>query len=56
MPKAIKAYVRYVEAVNRIVGLFAMYLIVAMLGILFYSAITKTFFLPSLLVRFSVLS
>ena len=48
MPKAIKAYVRYVEAVNRIVGLFAMYLIVAMLGILFYSAITKAFFLPSL--------
>jgi TRAP-type mannitol/chloroaromatic compound transport system permease small subunit len=48
MPEAIKAYVRTVESVNRIVGLVAMYLIVAMLGILFYSAITKAFFLPSL--------
>lgn len=48
MPEAIKAYVRYVESVNRIVGLFAMYLIVAMLGVLFYSAVTKAFFLPSL--------
>jgi TRAP-type mannitol/chloroaromatic compound transport system permease small subunit len=48
MPEAIKAYVRYVESVNRIVGLIAMYLIVVMLGILFYSAITKAFFLPSL--------
>jgi TRAP-type mannitol/chloroaromatic compound transport system permease small subunit len=34
--------------VNRVVGLFAMYLIVAMLGILVYSAITKAFFHPSL--------
>lgn len=48
MPEAIKAYVRTVESVNRIVGLIAMYLIVLMLGILFYSAITKAFFLPSL--------
>mgnify|MGYP000498301381 CR=1 FL=1 len=48
MPDAIKAYVRYVESVNRIVGLIAMYLIVAMIGILFYSSITKAFFLPSL--------
>lgn len=48
MPEAIKAYVRYVESVNRVVGLIAMYLIVAMIGILFYSSITKTFFLPSL--------
>ncbi|MEJ8572461.1 TRAP transporter small permease subunit [Microbaculum marinum] len=48
MPEAIKSYVRYVESVNRVVGLVAMYLIVAMLGILFYSAITKAFFLPSL--------
>lgn len=48
MPEWVKAYVRHVEAVNRYVGLVAMYLIVAMLGILFYSAITKAFFLPSL--------
>ena len=33
---------------NRVVGLFSMYLIFVMMGILFYSSITKTFFLPSL--------
>lgn len=48
MPEAIKTYVRYVDALNRKVGLFAMYLIFAMLGILFYSAVSKAFFLPSL--------
>jgi TRAP-type mannitol/chloroaromatic compound transport system permease small subunit len=48
MPKAITAYVRYVDKVNRVVGLVAMYLIVAMLAILFYSAVTKAFFHPSL--------
>lgn len=29
MPKAIRAYVRYVDAVNRVVGRFAMYLVFA---------------------------
>ena len=48
MPKAIKIYVRYVDAVNRVVGLFAMYLVFGMIGILFYSTITKSFFDPSL--------
>jgi len=48
MPEPIARFVRLVDRVNRVVGLFAMYLIVAMLGILFYSAITKAFFLPSL--------
>jgi len=48
MPKAIKAYVRYVDATNRVVGLFAMYLIFAMMGILLYSSIAKTFFIPPL--------
>ena len=48
MPKAIKIYVRYVDAVNRVVGLFAMYLVFGMIGILFYSAMSKTFFDPSL--------
>jgi len=40
--------VRYVDAVNRVVGRFAMYLIFAMIGILFYSTISKSFFDPSL--------
>tara|TARA_B100000315_G_C14415946_1_gene513227 strand:+ start:169 stop:708 length:540 start_codon:yes stop_codon:yes gene_type:complete len=48
MPKAIITYVRYVEAVNYRVGRFAMYLIFAMLGVLLYSSIMKTFFLPVL--------
>ncbi|WP_436643555.1 TRAP transporter small permease subunit [Microbaculum sp. FT89] len=48
MPETVKRYVRYVDALNRKVGLFAMYLIFGMLGILFYSAISKAFFLPSL--------
>ena len=48
MPKAIKTYVRYVDAVNRVVGRFAMYMVFAMMGLLLYSAITKTFFIPPL--------
>ena len=48
MPKAIKTYVRYVDIVNRVVGRFAMYMIFAMMGLLLYSSISKTFFLPSL--------
>ncbi len=48
MPKAIITFVRYVDAVNYRVGRFAMYLIFAMLGVLLYSSIMKTFFLPSL--------
>ena len=48
MPRAIRSYVRYVDAVNRVVGRFAMYMIFAMMGLLLYPAITKTFFLPAI--------
>ena len=48
MPKAIQLYVRYVEAFNRRVGRIAMYGIFALVGILLWSSISKTFFLPSL--------
>jgi len=48
MPEAIKTYVRVVDAFNRYVGLFAMYLIFAMLGVLMFSSISKSFFTPSL--------
>jgi TRAP-type mannitol/chloroaromatic compound transport system permease small subunit len=48
LPKAIKLYVKYVEIVSRSVGLVAMYLIFAMIGVLMYSSISKTFFTPSL--------
>ena len=44
LPDAIKTYVRYVEALNRIIGKLAMYLIFAMMGILLFSAISRTVF------------
>ncbi|MGB4075294.1 TRAP transporter small permease subunit [Pseudomonas sp.] len=47
MPKAIRVFVHAVEALNRRVGRFAMYLIFAMLGVLLYSSISKTFFVPA---------
>ena len=44
MPKAIRMYVRYVEALNRRVGRAVMYLIFVMMGVLLYSSISRTFF------------
>ncbi len=46
MPRVIRSYVRYVEAVSKVVGRFAMYGIFAMMGLLLFSSIMKTFFLP----------
>lgn len=43
----IRGFVRGVEKINRLVGRFAMYLIFAMLGVLLYSSISKTFFQPA---------
>jgi TRAP-type mannitol/chloroaromatic compound transport system permease small subunit len=48
MPKAVIIYVKYVDKVNRVVGLFAMYMVFLMIGVLFYSTISKNFFNPSL--------
>lgn len=44
MPKAVKLYVRYVDAASRAVGRFAMYLIFAMMGILLFSSISRAIF------------
>lgn len=44
MPRAIRLYVRYVDAMNHFVGRFAMYLIFAMMGILLYAVISRTVF------------
>jgi TRAP-type mannitol/chloroaromatic compound transport system permease small subunit len=44
MPKAIKAYVRYVDAVNRVVGRFAMYLIFVMMAVLLFSSTSRKLF------------
>ena len=48
MPGFLKQYVRFVEAVNYRIGRIVMYGIFIMVGILLWSSISKTFFLPSL--------
>jgi len=48
LPAPIVAYVRFVDRISGISGLFAMYLIVGMILVLGYSTIMKVFFLPSL--------
>lgn len=48
MPKAILAYIRWVDAMNRFIGRFAMYFLFVLVGVLLWSSISKTFFLPSL--------
>lgn len=44
LPKAAKAYVRYVDAVNLMVGRIVMYLIFVMIGVLLYASISRTMF------------
>lgn len=44
MPKAITTYVRWVDAVSRVVGRFAMYMIFAMMGLLLFSSISRSVF------------
>jgi TRAP-type mannitol/chloroaromatic compound transport system permease small subunit len=44
MPKAVKIFVRSVEAVNTVVGIFSMYLVFAMIGILLYEPIARNLF------------
>jgi len=44
MPHWIKMFVKYVDAVNRLVGRMALYLVFVMMGILLYSAISRYFF------------
>ncbi len=48
MPKALKTYVRVVDGVNLWIGRCVMLLVFAMMGVLLWSSISKTFFLPSL--------
>ena len=44
MPRPIRLYVRSIDAVNRVVGRLAMYLIFAMMAILLLSSGSRTFF------------
>ncbi|WP_204114420.1 TRAP transporter small permease subunit [Shimia biformata] len=48
MPGFLMGYVRVVDGFNRRIGRFVMYGIFVMMGILLWSSISKTFFLPSL--------
>jgi TRAP-type mannitol/chloroaromatic compound transport system permease small subunit len=44
MPGIIKAYVRYVDAVNRVLGSIVMYLALVMMGVLLFGSITRYVF------------
>jgi len=44
LPQAIKTFVRYVDALNKIVGRFSMYLVFLMMGILLFASISRTLF------------
>jgi TRAP-type mannitol/chloroaromatic compound transport system permease small subunit len=48
MPGFIVAYVKYVDRFNRLIGRFMMYGIFLIIGVLMWSSISKTFFMPSL--------
>lgn len=48
MPSVLIRFVRVVEAVNYRLGRIMMYFIFVMIGILLWSSVSKTFFLPSL--------
>jgi TRAP-type mannitol/chloroaromatic compound transport system permease small subunit len=44
MPKSVIVFVRYVEAVNKAVGKFSMYLVFGMGGVLLFESIARTLF------------
>jgi TRAP-type mannitol/chloroaromatic compound transport system permease small subunit len=48
MPRPVVGFVRFVDRFNRVIGRATMYLIFVMIGVLLYSSIMKTFFIPPL--------
>jgi TRAP-type mannitol/chloroaromatic compound transport system permease small subunit len=44
MPKAVKIFVRSVDKINTVVGLFSMYLVFMMIAILLYEPIARNLF------------
>lgn len=44
MPKFVKLYIKYIDALNHTVGRIVMYLIFIMMAILLYSALSRTLF------------
>jgi TRAP-type mannitol/chloroaromatic compound transport system permease small subunit len=49
MPRPIRAYVRYVDALNRVVGTIVLYMIFVMMGVLLFGSITRYVFNASFL-------
>jgi TRAP-type mannitol/chloroaromatic compound transport system permease small subunit len=49
MPEAIKAFVRWVDAINRVVGVAVMYLALVMMGVLLFGSVTRYVFRASFL-------
>lgn len=48
MPRVIRGYVHAIDGLNRFIGRIAMYLIFALVGVLLWSSVSKTFFTPSI--------
>jgi len=48
MPNVIVGYIHVIDALNRFIGRIAMYGIFALIGVLLWSSVSKTFFTPSL--------
>jgi TRAP-type mannitol/chloroaromatic compound transport system permease small subunit len=44
MPKAVRAFVRSIDATSTVVGKFSQYLVFAMMGVLLYESISRTLF------------
>ena len=44
MPKAAKAYVRYIDRTSKVMGKFAMYIVLGMIGVLLHETISRTIF------------
>ncbi|MCJ8338261.1 MAG: TRAP transporter small permease subunit [Pseudomonadales bacterium] len=44
MPNFIRSYVKWVEKINRVVGRFAMYMVLAMIGVLLYATLSRGVF------------
>ncbi len=44
MPKAVKIFVQSIDATNKVVGKFAMYLVFGMIGVLLFESISRTIF------------
>jgi TRAP-type mannitol/chloroaromatic compound transport system permease small subunit len=44
MPRAVRTYVRWVDAVNRVLGFVVMYMVFAMMGVLLFGSVSRYVF------------